>query len=77
MRTKIGYVAVLTAAALWAPIGADPVRAADSEEKFIAVLGSSSAAGQKDQACFGLMRIGTSKAVPVLAPLLLDEELSM
>ncbi|NQT85667.1 HEAT repeat domain-containing protein, partial [bacterium] len=53
------------------------VRAAETEEaKLIAVLRSAQPAAAKDAACRRLKHIGTSAAVPALAPLLLDEALS-
>ena len=55
-----------------------PARAADlaSEDQFIAVLQSDAGPQQKDAACALLKRIGTARAVPALAALLADDQLS-
>jgi HEAT repeat protein len=46
------------------------------EQGLIDVLKSNATLQEKDAACAGLKRIGTARAVPVLAELLADEELS-
>ena len=46
------------------------------EDRFIAVLKSDAPLQEKANACRELARIGTREAVPVLAPLLVDEKLS-
>jgi HEAT repeat protein len=50
---------------------------ATEEDTAIAILQSDASAQQKDQACFRLKRIGTYRAVPALAPLLLNDETSL
>jgi HEAT repeat protein len=53
------------------------LRAADmGEEPLIAVLQSDATPQQKDAACAQLTRLGTARAVPALAALLADEQLS-
>ena len=46
------------------------------EQKQIAILQSNSSSQQKDAACARLKRIGTARAVPALAALLTEEQLS-
>jgi len=52
------------------------VTAFAQEDRFIAVLKSDAPLKEKADACRELARIGTRQAVPVLAPLLVDEKLS-
>jgi len=49
---------------------------AEREQKLIGVLESQSPPGEKALACKGLTACGTGKAVPALAPLLLDPDLA-
>ena len=46
------------------------------EDKLIAILKSDAPLKEKADACQELARVGTRQAVPVLAPLLADEQLS-
>ncbi len=46
------------------------------EDKLIAILKSDAPLKEKTDACRELARVGTRQAVPVLAPLLADEQLS-
>lgn len=46
------------------------------EDKFIALLKSDASLREKAEACRELAHVGTQQAVPVLAPLLADEQLS-
>ena len=46
------------------------------EDRFVAILKSDAPLQEKANACRELARIGTRQAVPVLAPLLVDEKLS-
>ncbi len=50
--------------------------AQDEESRLIAVLQSDQGPAAKDRACFDLRQWGTAKAVPALAALLADEQLS-
>ncbi len=72
---KTRCVAVAAAAVLMGGLG----RAADApatEEQCVAVLRGEASPAQKDAACVRLKRVGTAAAVPALAPLLADEQLS-
>ena len=50
--------------------------AADDEQTLIAVLQSDKPVGDKAAACLNLKRVGTARAVPALAALLTDKDLS-
>lgn len=52
------------------------VAAETAEEQQIAILQSNASLQQKDAACAELKRVGTARCVPVLAPLLADEQLT-
>ena len=51
--------------------------AQDAESRLIAVLQSGQGPAEKDRACFELRQFGTARAVPALADLLGDGQLSM
>ncbi|HEY5914911.1 MAG TPA: HEAT repeat domain-containing protein [Verrucomicrobiae bacterium] len=72
-----GMVAV-SAAMLYAAVFCAPVRAAEvgEEQRLIAILKSNSTPQEKDTACVQLKQIATAAAVPALAALLADPQLS-
>ena len=67
--------------ALWFPLlqalgAATPVPASDQEPQLIQLLQSTNSLAAKDAACATLKQIGTERCIPVLAELLLDDQLS-
>lgn len=76
-RSWAGFALALTVAALGSPAarGQSTAHATDKERQWIEVLGSG-APDQKAIACKQLAIYGSSAAVPLLAPLLQDEQLA-
>lgn len=68
--------AALSAITLASPAADAPETSADKERKLIDLLKSDAAPGEKGVACKQLAIYGTKEAVPVLAPLLANEQLS-
>jgi HEAT repeat protein len=78
-RCVARYITVLVFAAAMMPAGAReeaPANSADQEQKLIAVLKSDAAASEKAITCKRLAVYGSAKSVPVLAPLLANEQLA-
>ncbi|WCJ59230.1 HEAT repeat domain-containing protein [Fontisphaera persica] len=75
MNTTCCSLVILLAALAW-PLASAPAASTPSESELIAVLQSPAPPEQKDAACARLKRIGTAAAVPALARLLTDPELS-
>jgi HEAT repeat protein len=74
MKIRLCSAVVVLVLGLWA----SSVRgdAPTAEDKLLDVLKSNAAVGDKANACRELKLVGTAKSIPVLAPLLLDAELS-
>jgi len=75
MNRWVKLVAAVVVGAGWL-LGGSAVVKAEDEAGLIAVLQSDKGPAEKDQACQKLKLSGTAKAVPALAGLLTDEQLS-
>lgn len=74
MNRRMGLAALLVFAL--ASLAGARASAADDEQALIAVLRSDKPVGEKAGACLNLKRVGTARAVPALAALLADKDLS-
>jgi HEAT repeat protein len=76
MQNETLLALLFTLLAAWPAIAASPAVDDKEEARLIAVLRSGGGPAEKDRACWELRGRATVRAVPALAPLLLDEQLS-